>query len=132
MPHIMPMVDMALSPKEAKAEAAVVEPAESSSPKYPWNLCLCLQEEQLAKLNLKALPAVGEMIHLFALAKVTSITSNERQGSDGAAETDRRVELQITHLAVESEDAENAETDRIEARRSRMYGTTDYDAGAEG
>ena len=128
----MPMQDMAITPKQEKAaEVAIPSPLESSQPKYPYNLCLALCEDELQKLKMADLPAVGDMIHVMAMAKVTSVSTDERQGNEGAPTTERRVELQITHLAVENEDEETAETQRTEARRARMYGTTDIDIGNE-
>lgn len=109
------MVDLARTPEDVKKEIgkdmAMASPSpvgERTVPTYPYGLCVSLDEETLKKLKLDGdLPDVGEMIHFCAMAKVTSASMSEREGTDGAKETCRRVELQITHLGLENEDQEN-------------------------
>jgi hypothetical protein len=125
------MVDMAKTPDEVKKDMAdMAVPATSAKPTtpvYPYGLCISLTEEEMAKLGLEGdLPQIGEMIHLAAMAKVTSVSQNEREDASGKKVACCRVELQITHLATENEDEEG---DRVEmavkasaARRRRFYG----------
>jgi hypothetical protein len=126
------MIDMAKTPEQVKEETA---PAKALSlgdraptvPVYPWGLCIRLEDDTLAKLNLgQEMPSVGEMIHLCAMAKVTSVSENESEDGNGGKTTRRCIELQITHLAVEDEDQEGAAVEAAEqktaARRSRFYG----------
>lgn len=107
------MVDLARTPEDVKKEIGKDMPsaapiADRTVPTYPYGLCVSLDEETLAKLKLDGdMPDVGEMIHFCAMAKVTSASMSEREGTDGAKETCRRVELQITHLGLESEDQGN-------------------------
>jgi hypothetical protein len=103
------MVDMARDPEEIKEDMPkAIEPA--SGPLYPYGLCISFDEDTLEKLGLDGeLPKVGMMIHLIAMAKVTSVSQNEREKSDGSKENCSRVELQITHLATENEDSEAQE-----------------------
>lgn len=126
------MIDMAKTPDDVKKEVAdmggmAVAPAKPSVMTYPYGLCLSLEDEQLAKLGLDKdeMPSVGDMIHLCAMAKVTNVSSSEREMTDGSKNECRRIELQITHLATENEEDENtaaqAEMDRSEARRKRFY-----------
>lgn len=129
------MVDMAKSPAEVKSDmatmpVAVSEGAKPSVPVYPYGLCISLSEDELAKLGLDGdLPEVGEMIHLAAMAKVTSVSESEREESDGTKTKCCRVELQITHLATENEDDEvEMAVQKSAARRKRFYG----EAAAEG
>lgn len=125
------MIDMAHTPEDVKKELAEMGSPASAAPLvgvYPYGLCISLDDETLQKLKLDGeLPSVGEMIHLCAMAKVTSVSENEREDTNGGKKTCRRVELQITHLATENEDQENAEVeDRIgkqKARQSRFYGS---------
>lgn len=127
------MVDMALTPAEAKEDAP--QPAASASfkgPRYPYGLSISLGDDELKKLGLDGdLPSAGEMIHLFAMAKVTSAGEHESMDTNGKTSICRRVELQITHLAAENEDQENAEADaaieRDSKRRKRFYPTMDND-----
>lgn len=95
------MVDMALSPKEAEDECApAYDPAKG--PKYPYGLSIRLTQEELDKLQLSASDVeVGDIVHIMAFAKVTSVSSSETQ--EGANSC---VELQIIALASEDEDDE--------------------------
>jgi hypothetical protein len=103
------MVDMAREPEEIKEDMPQVAEA-PSAPVYPYGLCLALTEDELEKLGLDGeLPKVGMMIHLSAMAKVTSVSQNEREMPDGGKKNCCRVELQITHLATENEDDEDKE-----------------------
>jgi len=122
------MVDMARTPEDIKKDmpAAVAVDPKPSAPVYPYGLCICLEDDELEKLGLDGdLPSVGEMIHLAAMAKVTSASQNEREMADGTKHERRRIELTITHLATENEDEENgaeAQLAKSEARRKRFYG----------
>lgn len=127
------MVDMAKSPAEIKKDMpSMPMPASTSEggpkmPVYPYGLCISLTEEEMAKMGMQnELPAVGDMIHLAAMAKVTSVSQNERVDEAGNKTNCCRVELQITHMAsIEDEDAET------EQRRGRFYGNVDGDGGKE-
>jgi hypothetical protein len=111
------MIDMARDQEEIKEDMpkAIEAP---SAPVYPYGLCISLTEEELEKLGLDGeLPKVGMMIHFVAMAKVTSVSQNERVEADGTKENCCRVELQITHLATENEDEE-----ATEMRHKAWYG----------
>lgn len=69
---------------------------------YPYGMRLRLEDEQLAALGLKTLPAVGQSITLTARAKVISVRSEETTGKGGKAGEDRSVEVQITDCAIDS------------------------------
>jgi len=125
------MVDMAKSPEEVKEETSTSVPAMGatpSAPVYPWGLCLRLEDDTLEKLGVDGeMPSVGDMIHLFAMAKVTSVSANEMEDGNGGKKTRRCIELQITHLATESEDDENdaaieSAEQRSKERQGRFYG----------
>ncbi len=125
MAHFAKFVDMAKTPeevnKEVKSMAAPVSASAENVPKYPYGLCINLDDDQLEKLDLDGECEVGDVIHLCAMARVTSCSANETEGG-----TKRRIELQITALAVEDEDDEN---EAIEQRRAhsmkRRYGGDD-------
>lgn len=125
--YFAPMVDMAKTPEEVKKEApAPLADMPPRVPVYPWGLSISLDEGCLAKLGIDGdMPSVGEMIHLCAMAKVTSVSENEMESDNGGKKTCRRVELQITHLATENEDDENAAVERqiqsAKERRKRFY-----------
>lgn len=125
MHTVAAMVDMAQSKEEIKdSYPAAVAESDKAGPIYPYGLCLRLTEKEIAKLNLDEAPEIGDMIHIFAMAKVTSVSANATEGGEN-----RSVELQITHMSVENEDEEDAESDAEErmenqkAKQGRWYGS---------
>lgn len=93
----MKLVDMKMSPKEAKAE---LMPSAKEGPRYPWGLQLNLDEEILDKLKVVDLPAVGETYTLTATCEVTGANSSETQGGGKR----RSLSLQITKMAPLADD----------------------------
>lgn len=102
------MIDMSLDDAEKK------EMSEPSLPKYPYGLCISLCQDELEKLGLDDEElCVGDMLHLHALAKVTSTSSYESE--DGSHS---RVELQICYMTgVEDEEKENKSVETILYRK---------------
>lgn len=110
MHAIPPMTDMRRTPSE-KSEMTMCVPSE-----YPYGLSISLDTESLKKLNVDFDSIeVGGIYHLFVLAKVTAKSCNENEGG----ESNERVEMTLTHIAAESEDAENQEMD--EPLSEKMY-----------
>jgi hypothetical protein len=70
---------------------------------YPYGLCVSLNTQTLENLEVDHddMPEVGDMIHLMAMAKVTSVRMTDSEHGP-----ERCIELQITHLALEDEDDE--------------------------
>ena len=93
------MVSLVRTPEEKKEEAET--PPEMSVPDVPWGLRICLTEEELEKLDLDDECEVGDLIHLFAMAEVTSVSKNKSDSGEHC-----RIELSITHLSVEEESDE--------------------------
>lgn len=87
------MVNMQLTAEEAK-DYASCEPKPGDGPRYPYGLCLYLDDETLAKLGITELPAVGAELQLSAKVVVTSIGMNQQQDGD----KEQRAELQITDM----------------------------------
>lgn len=74
-------------------------------PDYPYHLRIALTEKEFEKLGLDHAEAeVGGMVHGHFMGEVTSCHSNKDEHGDHC-----RVEIQITHLDIESEDEENEE-----------------------
>lgn len=98
-------VDMKL-PKDKRKEMAapVATGSASEGPKYPWGLQLRLENESLDKLGIKELPEVGKECKVMGVAKVVSVEKRDQEGG----KTSRHVELQITKLALEHEDDDEA------------------------
>lgn len=115
--HVAAMVSMAKSPEEIKEDMpmAIAARVKEDQPIYPWGLCLKFSEDELEKLNLDNDCDVGDMIHIFALARVTS--KSETSTDNGSK---CNIELQIEQMAVENEDEENDEEDTQEHNEGRM------------
>lgn len=88
------LVDMAHSKAALKKES---RPGPYEADPYPWGLCLHLEKEQLDKLGLSKLPAVGDEIRLVGIAKVTGVNHSAREGQDENCS----VALQITSMQVD-------------------------------
>lgn len=123
MEKIPAMVDMKRTPKEKAEVVDMGSPVAANVPDYPWGLSISLCEEELEKIGLDEDDLeIGDILHMHALMKVTSVSSNEYEGGKHC-----RVELQITHMTGESEDAENEEAEKKapklshDKRRARLY-----------
>lgn len=109
-----------MSPSEATDFCC---PTPNDAPAYPYGLCISLCQDELDKLGIDFDDlCVGDIVHLHAMAMITSKSCSERQGG----EPSERVEIQITHLAgVEDEDDENDEAeDKMtngSKRMSKLY-----------
>lgn len=109
--RIPPMTDMKRTPKEKEEPimgAALVAPSE---PDYPWGLRITLGTEELEKLDMEGDCEVGDYLHMHCLAKVTSVSEDERGGKKECT-----VSLTITHMEAEDESSENDEAEE------EMYG----------
>ncbi len=105
------MISMARTPEDIKD---IVETQQPEMPIYPYGLCISLTHDELEKLDLDADCEIGDMVHLMAMAKVTSVSKNETTDGETC-----RIELQITDLSVEDED-EEGELEAQERPRIRM------------
>lgn len=87
---------------------AVLPMVMPEKPDYPYGLRICLTEKELDKLGIDCAEAcVGGTFHGHFMAKITSVSTEERAGGDCC-----RLEAQITDLAIESEDEENDEAEK--------------------
>lgn len=94
----MNLIDMKLSPEEAKEESGAcctMLGDTPTGPKYPYGLTFYLCDETLGKLNLGGLPDVGTKFLLTAVVEVTS--NSQRQTQEGK---DVSMDLQITSMAL--------------------------------
>jgi len=89
--------NLAMSDDEAKEMSPMaVGEDESSEPKYPYGLCLCLDEATLKKLGIKNMPEVGQVMMISAKVQVKSV--GEYESMHGGAR--RNMDLQITDLEI--------------------------------
>lgn len=97
----MALIDMKLTPEEAKNEGMCCPSTDDKGPKYPYGLSINLDDETLAKLGITTLPAVGSMMRLVATVEVTSTSQYERQD-----EKEININLQITAMELAAAQAE--------------------------
>jgi hypothetical protein len=91
------MVDMSTTPEEAKEYASGMAASNpGDAPKYPYGLCLCLNDESMKKLGLTEMLPVGTEVTITAKAKVTSVRASEEVDGDKNASMD----LQVTDMEL--------------------------------
>lgn len=88
-------VNLAKTPEQIEEGDSPISYAQSI---YPYGTTMCLETEQLEKLELGDDPQVGDMIHFQAIGRVTS--SSRRETDKGV---ERRVEIQVTDIALDDE-----------------------------
>lgn len=88
----MALTNMKRAPREDADEMAMEEPD------YPWGLRVRLNDEELDKLGMADLPAVGAEMQLMAKVSVVSVAQHEDDSKDGKH---RDVELQITDMGLD-------------------------------
>lgn len=103
----MTMVNMKMSSEEAKETNAIAGPDETDAPRYPYGLCIDLDDGSMEKLGIKDLPAVGAEMTIMAKVVVKSVSSNQYEGSDAES----RMSMQITDMEISgTSKANNAAT----------------------
>ena len=105
----MKMADMKMSKSQKKRMFGPSTVASGNSgPDYPWGLSITLDTAALKKLGIEELPDAGEECMMHATGKVTSVSesANDKGG-------ERRVEIQITKLALACEDMDEAMWDKV-------------------
>lgn len=105
----MKLVSMKIDLAAAKkmAEPCATDPKDM--PRYPWGLCLNLDDDALEKLEIDELPAVGATLTLAAKVTVQSVSSNQ---TEGGAER-RQISLQITDLGLAAEGKKKSATSAL-------------------
>lgn len=100
------MVDMARSTEEMQESmmGTMVRPEVN---KYPYGLCISLTHDELEKLDLDDECEVGDILHIVAMARVTSVSKNETTSGQNC-----RIELQIFDIeTMENENTEYGDED---------------------
>ena len=90
------MVSMKRTPEDKREDMGDTAPIEAIAPDYPWGLCLNLDADELKKLGIKTLPAIGAVMTLQANVKVTQVNQSAVEGRD----EEKRVNLQITDMGL--------------------------------
>ncbi len=98
----MKLIDMKMTDAE-KADMMSCQPC--TPPEYPYGLKLCLSEDQIAKLGISGVPAVGSTMSIQANVRVVSAGAREDQDADEPDGQERNLELQIIEMGVDSKKA---------------------------
>lgn len=108
MARMYPMVSMELD-DEDQLDAPIAMPG-MPRPRFPYGLRISITDKELEKMDLDHDDAVvGGMIHIHALARITSVSENDTDQGKCC-----RIEAQIEDMCVESEDEENEEQEAEE------------------
>lgn len=89
------MKNMKIKKSEKEAAPTSVAP---DRPDYPYGLCVRLGKDELTKLGIKGLPAVGDSFMIEAKSFVKTVSASAGEGGDYAS-----VELQITDMGLDSD-----------------------------
>ncbi len=103
------MVDMSLTPADRKEKQILIE---EMPPEYPWGLHVRLEDRELKLLGFETLPAVGDVLPIKAMAKVTSVSQDDREGG----EVSRSVSLTLIEMDV----IDGKASEGVSERRSRV------------
>ena len=103
----MEMKSMKMSATESKMSEGpmTTKPSMQKGPKYPYGLCLRLEDGSIEKLGMKSLPKVGAVVSIEAKGNIKSMSEDESMGNGKR----RMLEIQITDLAFESEKKDASE-----------------------
>jgi len=93
------LINMQQSAEEVKEQ---VQPSVADAPRYPWGLCITLNDDSLEKLGVKGLPAVGTAVTIVAKAEVSRTSDYQTQGN----ESEMSMDLQITDLQIDGLDVD--------------------------
>ena len=93
------LINMQQTAEEAKE---YTEPKAIDAPKYPWGLCITLNDDSLDKLDIDKLPSVETEVTIVAKAQVSRISENQTQGG----ESNRSMDLQITDMRIDGLDGD--------------------------
>lgn len=94
------MVSMKRSAKDKRKDAGECAPIDCIAADYPYGLVVNLDTDELDKLGLKELPAVGTELPITVKVKVTRVEQSASEGPRDEANERRTMSLQITDMAI--------------------------------
>jgi hypothetical protein len=89
------MVSMKRSAEDKRGDKMESAPMEATAPDYPYGLCIHLDRDELDKLGIKGLPAIGTTMAMTGMVKVTRVSSSATGDDEYTS-----VDLQITDMGV--------------------------------
>jgi hypothetical protein len=108
----MAMINMKKSPEREEMPGEI----EYEEPMYPYGLCLHLSQDEMEKLGITALPAVGSEMTVTAKVFVKGTSAYETQGGK-----DMSMDLQITDMEISAAQGKADNTERA----TMLYGGED-------
>ncbi len=96
----MKLVSMKMPPRDTSPKCCEV-PISPEGPRYPYGLEIELNDDVMTKMGLDSSDfKAGEVVNIVAKAKVTRVSSTDRQKSSGEVEEIQSLSLQITDLGL--------------------------------
>lgn len=95
------MVSMKRTKADKRADKLEQSPMDAMEPDYPWGLCLHMDGDEMEKLDITAMPKVGDEMLLVCRCKVTRTAMNASEYTAG--DETRSIDLQITEIGWEEE-----------------------------
>lgn len=93
-------------------------PCPENFPAYFYGLSVSMENPELQKLEFSDEDIeVGDMVHIHAMAVVTSISKRDTESGGPQC----RVEFELRHIVAEEESDEDEQAEKPE-RRSKLYG----------
>ena len=95
------MVSMKRTKEDKRADKLEHAPMEAMEPDYPYGLCIHMDGDEMEKLDIEAMPKVGDEMILVCRCKVTRTAMNASEYTSG--DETRSIDLQITEIGWEEE-----------------------------
>lgn len=90
------LVSMKRTPEDKREDMGEPPSIEAIAPDYPWGLCINMDYDELEKLGMKDLPAVGSEFGMHVKVRVTRCQQSAVEGHD----EEKSCSLQIIEAAV--------------------------------
>ena len=90
------MVNLEMTKAEKKREMDY-KPDPATAPSYPWGTAMDLEAKLVKKLGLESMDS-GDMVHIYAVGKITTIRAVDKGKSDKAVS----MTIQFQEMSVES------------------------------
>lgn len=103
----MKLVNMKQDRDDSAKEMAIA--SSGPSDQYPWGLRVTLTQDELDKLGIKTLPAVGSKLKLVAEVEVVSREESQSQSQGGDEQKRKSLGLVMCKLGIGKRTPESAE-----------------------
>lgn len=94
------MVSMKRAEKDKRKDMGEPCSIDAMAPDYPWGLCIHLDGDELDKLGIKDLPAIGTEMPITVKVRVTRLSQSAAEDKSGEANEQRSMDLQITDIGL--------------------------------